>query len=80
MTVTFLFIPLALLVCRYLQKEKVHGPEGNSIVYELAERSLDEAVSGQVKEYISQVYVPIIIIATSSAPELNWLFFFHSKF
>lgn len=40
---------------RYLQKEKVHGPEGNSIVYELAERSLDETISGQVKEYISQI-------------------------
>lgn len=40
---------------RYLQKEKVHGPEGNSLVYELAERALDETVNVKVKEYISQI-------------------------
>ncbi|KAJ3694624.1 hypothetical protein LUZ60_000001 [Juncus effusus] len=40
---------------RYLHKEKVAGPEGNTMMYELAERSLDESISSKVKEYISQV-------------------------
>ncbi|KAJ3676909.1 hypothetical protein LUZ60_002633 [Juncus effusus] len=39
----------------YLHKEKVAGPEGNTMMYELAERSLDESISSKVKEYISQV-------------------------
>ncbi|KAF6147425.1 hypothetical protein GIB67_016782 [Kingdonia uniflora] len=45
----------ALVQQRYLQKNKVNGPEGNTIVYELAERALDESVSVRLKEYISQV-------------------------
>ncbi|WCJ44453.1 hypothetical protein M5689_025119 [Euphorbia peplus] len=40
---------------RYLQKDKVNGPEGNSIVYELAERALDGPVHGRIKEYITQI-------------------------
>lgn len=42
-------------LCRYLQKDKVNGPEGNTVVYELAERALDGEVSQKIKEYISQV-------------------------
>ncbi|RZC49124.1 hypothetical protein C5167_017547 [Papaver somniferum] len=42
----------------YLQKNKVNGPEGNILVYELAERALDKAnfilVNARMKEYISQ--------------------------
>ncbi|XP_020110133.1 non-structural maintenance of chromosomes element 3 homolog [Ananas comosus] len=40
---------------RYLQKEKVVGPEGNTLMYDLAERALDESISGKLKDYISQV-------------------------
>lgn len=40
---------------RYLQKEKVNGPEGNTLFYELAERALDGQVRETIKEYISQV-------------------------
>ncbi|XP_020105155.1 melanoma-associated antigen 4-like [Ananas comosus] len=40
---------------RYLQKEKVAGPEGNNLMYDLAERALDESISGKLKDYISQV-------------------------
>ncbi|KAJ6307143.1 hypothetical protein OIU78_022261 [Salix suchowensis] len=40
---------------RYLQKDKISGPEGNILVYELAERALDGPVNERVKEYISQV-------------------------
>uniref|UniRef100_A0A453BMR8 MAGE domain-containing protein n=1 Tax=Aegilops tauschii subsp. strangulata TaxID=200361 RepID=A0A453BMR8_AEGTS len=40
---------------RYLLKEKIAGPEGHSMVYELAERALDESISSKLKEYISQV-------------------------
>ncbi|KAG6775999.1 hypothetical protein NC652_014087 [Populus alba x Populus x berolinensis] len=40
---------------RYLQKDKISGPEGNTLVYELAERALDGPVNERVKEYISQV-------------------------
>lgn len=47
------------LLCRYLQKDKVNGPEGNTLVYELAERALDEKVSNKIKEYVSQVLFPI---------------------
>ncbi|KAG5538668.1 hypothetical protein RHGRI_019286 [Rhododendron griersonianum] len=39
---------------RYLQKEKSNGPEGNTLVYELAERALDGPISERIKEYISQ--------------------------
>ncbi|KAK7272721.1 hypothetical protein RJT34_29517 [Clitoria ternatea] len=40
---------------RYLQKDKVNGPEGNIVYYELAERALDGPISNKVKEYISQI-------------------------
>ncbi|GMH05127.1 hypothetical protein Nepgr_006967 [Nepenthes gracilis] len=40
---------------RYLQKDKVNGPEGNTIMYELAERALVGPISQQIKEYISQI-------------------------
>ncbi|GKV09354.1 hypothetical protein SLEP1_g20866 [Rubroshorea leprosula] len=40
---------------RYLQKEKVTGPEGNTVFYELAERALDGPVSERIKQYISQI-------------------------
>uniref|UniRef100_A0A2C9U1D8 MAGE domain-containing protein n=1 Tax=Manihot esculenta TaxID=3983 RepID=A0A2C9U1D8_MANES len=40
---------------RYLQKDKVNGPEGNTLVYELAERALDGPVNDRIKEYISQI-------------------------
>lgn len=41
--------------CRYLQKEKANGPEGSTIYYELAERSLDGAIYDKIKDYVSQV-------------------------
>ena len=47
--------PIIELICRYLQKDKVNGPEGNTLFYELAERALDEAIGKKIKEYISQV-------------------------
>lgn len=40
---------------RFLQKEKVNGPEGNTLFYDLAERALDKQVSEKIKDYISQV-------------------------
>ncbi|TYI43153.1 hypothetical protein ES332_A01G149400v1 [Gossypium tomentosum] len=40
---------------RYLQKDKVSGPEGTTLFYELAERALDGTVSDRVKQYISQI-------------------------
>ncbi|KAM6563984.1 hypothetical protein CsatB_023982 [Cannabis sativa] len=40
---------------RYLQKDKVSGPEGTTLFYELAERALDRPVSEKIKEYISEV-------------------------
>ncbi|XBJ01274.1 hypothetical protein VPH35_020950 [Triticum aestivum] len=51
---TFAFFDLVSLP-RYLLKEKIAGPEGHSMVYELAERALDESISSKLKEYISQV-------------------------
>ncbi|KAE9445909.1 hypothetical protein C3L33_22185, partial [Rhododendron williamsianum] len=36
-------------------KEKSNGPEGNTLVYELAERALDGPISERIKEYISQI-------------------------
>ncbi|KAF6141585.1 hypothetical protein GIB67_023757 [Kingdonia uniflora] len=45
----------ALVQQRYLQKNKVNDPEGNTLFYELAERALDESVSVRLKEYISQI-------------------------
>uniref|UniRef100_A0A453BMR1 MAGE domain-containing protein n=1 Tax=Aegilops tauschii subsp. strangulata TaxID=200361 RepID=A0A453BMR1_AEGTS len=44
---------------RYLLKEKIAGPEGHSMVYELAERALDESISSKLKEYISQQVVGV---------------------
>ncbi|CAL5401280.1 unnamed protein product [Camellia sinensis] len=44
----------ALVQQRYLQKEKTNGPEGNTLFYELAERSLDGPISEKIKEYMSQ--------------------------
>ncbi|XVF39525.1 hypothetical protein PTKIN_Ptkin01aG0041400 [Pterospermum kingtungense] len=40
---------------RYLQKDRVTGPEGTTVFYELAERALDGPVSERIKQYISQV-------------------------
>ncbi|CAL5340293.1 unnamed protein product [Camellia sinensis] len=45
----------ALVQQRYLQKEKTNGPEGNTLFYELAERSLDGPISEKIKEYMSQM-------------------------
>ncbi|XP_073139114.1 uncharacterized protein [Henckelia pumila] len=45
----------ALVQQRYLQKEKVNGPEGNTVYYELAERALETSTNDKVKEYISQI-------------------------
>ncbi|KAG8503220.1 hypothetical protein CXB51_001072 [Gossypium anomalum] len=39
---------------RYLQKDKVSGPDGTTLFYELAERALDGTVSEKIKQYISQ--------------------------
>ncbi|CAL5024497.1 unnamed protein product [Urochloa decumbens] len=36
---------------RYLLKEKLAGPEGHVVMYELAERALDETISGILKDY-----------------------------
>ena len=52
-----LFIIFIIIFVRYLQKEKVNGPEGNTVMYELAERALDESVNEKVKDYIAQVHV-----------------------
>ncbi|XP_074263043.1 uncharacterized protein LOC141585875 [Silene latifolia] len=40
---------------RYIQKDKVNGPEGNTVVFELAERALDGEVSQKIKDYVSQI-------------------------
>ncbi|CAK9146226.1 unnamed protein product [Ilex paraguariensis] len=45
----------ALVQQRYLQKDKIHGPEGNTLFYELAERALDATVGDRTKEYISKI-------------------------
>lgn len=45
----------ALVQQRYLQKEKVSGPEGNTMMYELAERALDEPIKTKLKDYIAQI-------------------------
>uniref|UniRef100_A0A7N0V751 MAGE domain-containing protein n=1 Tax=Kalanchoe fedtschenkoi TaxID=63787 RepID=A0A7N0V751_KALFE len=45
----------ALVQQRYLQKDKVTGPEGNILMYEQAERALDPAVAEKLKQYISQI-------------------------
>lgn len=45
----------ALVQQRYLQKEKINGPDGNIVMYELAERALDESISLRLKDYIAQI-------------------------
>eukprot|EP00252_Welwitschia_mirabilis_P021710 TRINITY_DN5646_c0_g1_i1.p1 TRINITY_DN5646_c0_g1~~TRINITY_DN5646_c0_g1_i1.p1 ORF type:complete len:238 (-),score=45.57 TRINITY_DN5646_c0_g1_i1:313-1026(-) len=40
---------------KFIQRNKVSGPEGNFMVYELGERALDETVNGRLKEYITQI-------------------------
>ncbi|KAG6437809.1 hypothetical protein SASPL_102739 [Salvia splendens] len=45
----------ALVQQRYLQKEKVNGPEGNIVHYELAERALDAPIYDKIKEYVAQM-------------------------
>ncbi|KAJ1378802.1 MAGE-like proteiny domain [Sesbania bispinosa] len=40
---------------RFLQKDKVSGPEGTTTYFELAERARDGPISDKVKEYISQI-------------------------
>ncbi|XP_058096850.1 uncharacterized protein LOC131242299 isoform X2 [Magnolia sinica] len=45
----------ALVQQRYLQKDKFNGQEGNTLMYELAERATDESVGGRLKEHIAQI-------------------------
>ncbi|VFQ84313.1 unnamed protein product [Cuscuta campestris] len=45
----------SLIQQRYLHKEKVNGPEGNAIHYELAERALDGDINNRMKEHISKI-------------------------
>ncbi|KAK4397421.1 hypothetical protein Sango_1578700 [Sesamum angolense] len=45
----------ALVQKRYLQKEKVNGPEGSTVYYELAERALDGTINDRIKAYVSQI-------------------------
>lgn len=40
---------------RYLQKDKITSPEGNTLFYELAERACDGSVSSKIKEYVAQI-------------------------
>lgn len=54
-----------LFLCRYLQKDKINGPEGNTLYYELAERALDGPINGRIKEYISQVVTGKVNYASS---------------
>ncbi|RLM65047.1 melanoma-associated antigen 1-like isoform X1 [Panicum miliaceum] len=44
---------------RYLLKDKLAGPEGHVVMYELAERALDESISGKLKDHISQGICPV---------------------
>ncbi|KAL9142140.1 hypothetical protein ABFS82_14G149100 [Erythranthe guttata] len=45
----------ALVQQRYLQKEKVNGPEGSAVYYELAERALDPEINDRIKEYVTKI-------------------------
>lgn len=45
----------ALAQQRFLQKDKITGPEGSTILYKLAERALDARIAEKIKENISQV-------------------------
>ncbi|KAE8704426.1 RNA-binding protein 40-like [Hibiscus syriacus] len=40
---------------RYLQKDKVSGPEGTTMFYELAERAMEGTVTERIKQYITQI-------------------------
>ncbi|KAG0501994.1 hypothetical protein HPP92_002066 [Vanilla planifolia] len=40
---------------RFLQKGKVNDPEGNTIIYELAERALEGSVNEKLKNYVAQI-------------------------
>lgn len=51
----FLVLTFCFCTFRYLHKEKVNGPEGNTTFYELAERALDGPINDGMKEYISKV-------------------------
>uniref|UniRef100_A0A2N9F9S0 MAGE domain-containing protein n=1 Tax=Fagus sylvatica TaxID=28930 RepID=A0A2N9F9S0_FAGSY len=57
----------ALVQHRYLQKDKVNGPEGSTLFYELAERALDGPVNERIKEYISQVFYVWQIVKKDAA-------------
>jgi hypothetical protein len=71
-----------LFLCRYLQKDKVHGPEGNTIYYELAERASAGPIHDKVKEYISQVlfwkvkYASFVFLVENYASFVASLLFF----
>ncbi|XP_059459717.1 uncharacterized protein LOC132189152 isoform X2 [Corylus avellana] len=60
---------------RYLQKDKVSGPEGNTLFYELAERALDGPVNERVKEYISQLLVELFHLIDIPESALYWTWF-----
>ncbi|CAH9127241.1 unnamed protein product [Cuscuta epithymum] len=51
----------SLVQKRYVHKEKVHGPEGNVIHYELAERALDEDINKKMKDHINKIVKEEII-------------------
>ncbi|CAO2819260.1 unnamed protein product [Amaranthus hypochondriacus] len=55
---------------RYLQKDKVNGPEGNSVLYELAERTLDGEVYQKIKAYVSQFSLLALYFL-----QLTWMFY-----
>ena len=42
-------------IFRYIPNDKVNGPEGDMIVYDLAERVLYEVINGKLKESIIKV-------------------------
>lgn len=50
-----LFLAIILVQQRYLLKDKIAGIEDHLMIYELAERALDESMSSKLKEYISHV-------------------------
>ncbi|RLN35368.1 melanoma-associated antigen 1-like [Panicum miliaceum] len=71
---------------RYLLKEKLAGPEGHVVMYELAERALDESISGKLEDYISQGICPVCCgrgqadsIQAGKLYRLAWLFVFQSR-
>lgn len=57
-----------------MQKDRVNGPEGNNLFYELAERALDGPVSEKIKEYISEVceFLCLVLVLFSSIKKF-WL-------